>query len=92
VRCVRIGGHGTISSDALPICFDGARDFIDVREGIAGTHTVVEENGMPVLLALRLKSCVHTSRSAERRTQAMATFRCSADMPTVGYPRAHRRD
>jgi hypothetical protein len=31
------------------------QDFIDVREGIAGTHTVAEENGMPVLLALRLK-------------------------------------
>ena len=31
------------------------QDFIDVREGIAGTHTVVEENGMPVLFALRLK-------------------------------------
>jgi hypothetical protein len=31
------------------------QDFIDVREGVAGTHTVVEENGMPVLLALRLK-------------------------------------
>ena len=31
------------------------QDFIDVREGVAGTHTVVEEGGMPVLLALRLK-------------------------------------
>jgi hypothetical protein len=31
------------------------QDFIDVREGMAGTHTVVEENGMPVLLALRLR-------------------------------------
>jgi hypothetical protein len=31
------------------------QDFIDLREGIAGTHTVVEENGTPVLLALRLK-------------------------------------
>ena len=31
------------------------QDFIDVREGVAGTHTVVEENGKPVLLALRLK-------------------------------------
>jgi hypothetical protein len=31
------------------------QDFIDVREGIAGTHTVVEEKGVPVLLALRLK-------------------------------------
>jgi hypothetical protein len=31
------------------------QDFLDVREGVAGTHTVVEENGRPVLLALRLK-------------------------------------
>jgi hypothetical protein len=31
------------------------QDFIDVREGVAGTHTVVEEEGRPVLLALRLK-------------------------------------
>jgi hypothetical protein len=31
------------------------QDFLDVREGIAGTHTVVEEGGRPVLLALRLK-------------------------------------
>jgi hypothetical protein len=31
------------------------QDFLDVREGIAGTHTVVEESGRPVLLALRLK-------------------------------------
>lgn len=31
------------------------QDFLDVREGVAGTHTVVEENGQLVLLALRLK-------------------------------------
>ena len=31
------------------------QDFLDVREGVVGTHTVVEENGRPVLLALRLK-------------------------------------
>jgi len=30
------------------------QDFVDVREGVVGTHTVVEENGMPVLFALRL--------------------------------------
>lgn len=30
------------------------QDFLDVREGVAGTHTVVEEGGKPVLLALRL--------------------------------------
>ena len=31
------------------------QDFLDVREGVAGTHTVVEESGQPALLALRLK-------------------------------------
>jgi hypothetical protein len=30
-------------------------DFLDVREGQAASHVVVEENGMPVMLALRLK-------------------------------------
>jgi len=31
------------------------QDFVDVRDGVVGTHTVVEENGKPALLALRLK-------------------------------------
>src|SRR5215813_4216044 len=31
------------------------QDFLDVREGMAATHVVVEENGSPVMLALRLK-------------------------------------
>ena len=31
------------------------QDFLDVREGIAAAHVVVEENGMPLLFALRLK-------------------------------------
>jgi hypothetical protein len=31
------------------------QDFLDVREGIAATHAVVEEGGTPVMLALRLK-------------------------------------
>ena len=31
------------------------QDFLDVREGIAASHVVVEENGTPVMLALRLK-------------------------------------
>lgn len=30
-------------------------DFLDVRDGQAASHVVVEENGMPVMLALRLK-------------------------------------
>jgi hypothetical protein len=31
------------------------QDYIDIREGIAASHVVVEENGTPVMLALRLK-------------------------------------
>src|SRR5262245_10206541 len=31
------------------------QDFLDVREGQAASHVIVEENGMPVMLALRLK-------------------------------------
>jgi hypothetical protein len=31
------------------------QDFLDVREGVAATHTIVEEAGTPVMLALRLK-------------------------------------
>ena len=30
-------------------------DFIDVQQGVAAVHTVLEENGMPVLFAARLK-------------------------------------
>lgn len=31
------------------------QDFLDVRDGQAATHVVVEENGTPIMLALRLK-------------------------------------
>jgi len=31
------------------------QDFLDVREGMAASHVVVEENGTPVMLALRLR-------------------------------------
>ena len=31
------------------------QDFLDVRDGVAATHVVVEESGMPVMLAFRLK-------------------------------------
>ena len=31
------------------------QDFLDVREGVAASHVVAEENGTPVMLALRLK-------------------------------------
>ena len=31
------------------------QDFLDVREGQAASHVIVEENGTPIMLALRLK-------------------------------------
>jgi hypothetical protein len=31
------------------------QDFLDVRDGVAASHVVVEENGIPVMFALRLK-------------------------------------
>lgn len=31
------------------------QDFLDVREGVAASHVIVEENAVPVMLALRLK-------------------------------------
>lgn len=31
------------------------QDFLDVRDGQAASHVIVEENGMPIMLALRLK-------------------------------------
>src|SRR5262245_6220135 len=31
------------------------QDFLDVRDGVAASHVVVEEGGMPVMLAFRLK-------------------------------------
>jgi hypothetical protein len=31
------------------------QDFLDVREGVAASHVIVEEAGKPVMLALRLK-------------------------------------
>jgi hypothetical protein len=34
---------------------DYRQDFLDVREGVAGSHVILEENGVPVMLVLRLK-------------------------------------
>src|SRR5262245_56067615 len=31
------------------------QDFLDVREGQAASHVILEENGAPIMLALRLK-------------------------------------
>src|SRR5262245_8068811 len=39
------------SSGLLPY----RQDFLDVREGQAASHVIVEESGNPVMLALRLK-------------------------------------
>ena len=42
------------------------QDFLDIREGVAASHVVVEENGTPVMLALRLK--VENKRITEIET------------------------
>ena len=42
------------------------QDFLDVREGVAASHVVVEENGTPVMLALRLK--IENGKIAEIET------------------------
>jgi hypothetical protein len=31
------------------------QDIIDVREGVAGTHVVMQDNGAPILFQVRLK-------------------------------------
>ena len=41
------------------------QDILDVRAGVAGTHTIVEENGAPVLLAVRLKVLDRTIAEVE---------------------------
>ena len=35
------------------------QDILDVRQGVAATQVVVEENGMPVMLMLRMKVAVY---------------------------------
>ena len=45
------------------------QDILDVPAGVAGTHTIVEENGAPVLLQLRLK--VSDRRIAEVETMVV---------------------
>ncbi|HWL62658.1 MAG TPA: hypothetical protein VNQ32_07665 [Steroidobacteraceae bacterium] len=44
------------------------QDFVDERQGIAGTHVVVEEGGAPVLLVVRLK--VEGEKISEMETLA----------------------
>jgi hypothetical protein len=45
-------------------------DFIDVQQGVVAVHTVMEENGTPVLFAARLKVVdrkLHRDRNADRQ-------------------------
>jgi hypothetical protein len=46
---------------------DYRQDFIDVREGVAGSHIMLEEYGVPVMLVLRMK--LVDSKIAEIETQ-----------------------
>jgi len=45
------------------------QDILDVRQGVAGAHVVVEENGTPVMLAVRLK--VEDQRVTEIETMVV---------------------
>jgi hypothetical protein len=42
------------------------QDFLDVRDGQAMSYVVVEENGMPAMLALRLKIAEKRSLKSKR--------------------------
>jgi hypothetical protein len=46
---------------------DYRQDFIDVREGVAGSHIMLEEYGVPVMLVLRMK--LADSKITEIETQ-----------------------
>lgn len=63
-------------------------DFLDVREGVAASHVVVEENGAPVMLALRLK--VVDKKITEIETMAVrsnpARGRAAAESLTTPRP------
>jgi len=45
------------------------QDILDVREGVAGTHVIVEEAGKPVMLVVRLK--IADRKIAEIETQVV---------------------
>lgn len=46
-------------------------DFLDVRQGVAASHVIIEENGSPVMLALRLK--LKGGKISEIETQVTRT-------------------
>lgn len=47
------------------------QDILDVRQGVAGTHVVMMENGMPVLYQVRLSWRRERSRKSTRRWSAI---------------------
>lgn len=62
-----LAGNARFTEDATPLPIGGGlwktasklrpfrTDFLDVRQGVAAVHAVLEENGSPVLFAARLK-------------------------------------
>jgi hypothetical protein len=73
-----------------PIKFRSYRlDFIDTAQGVAAVHTVLEENGMPILFAARLKVTGRRITEIETlvvRTQAEAMLFAPANLtsPAAG--------
>lgn len=78
---------------------DYRQDFIDVHEGVAGSHIVLEENGVPVMLVLRLKlvdkKITEIETQVTRNQTDGAIFNIDAlEKPSAGMayvPRANER-
>jgi hypothetical protein len=63
------------------------QDILDVRQGVAASHVVVEEGGMPALLALRLKIAGKKITEVETqvtRTQKEGALFAMASLQTPG--------
>jgi hypothetical protein len=67
-------------------------DFIDVRQGVAAVHAVLEENGMPILFGARLKVVDRKLTEAETlvvRTQAESMLFAPANLKTPSAEMLH---
>jgi hypothetical protein len=67
-------------------------DFIDVPQGVAAVHAVLEENGMPILFGARLKVVDRKITEAETmvvRTQAESMLFAPANLKTPSAEMLH---
>ncbi len=64
------------------------QDFLDVREGMAASHVIVEENGNPVMLALRLKIASRKITEIETMVTRNRTEGAIFNVDALQMPRA----